>query len=92
MDGTIIAESAWEVVNPEGESVEASDDKDSEIESDTEVETEDAGKSKKKWYNIIITTPRLRQMRINKLFIRIFYGNFNRYSMDSDKALSQRGF
>lgn len=48
MDGTIIAESAWEVVNPEGESVEASDDKDSEIESDTEVETEDAGKSKKK--------------------------------------------
>ena len=48
MDGTIIAESAWEVVNPEGELVEASDDKDSEIESDTEVETEDAGKSKKK--------------------------------------------
>lgn len=48
MDDTIIAESAWEVVKPEGESVEASDDKDSEIESDTEVETEDAGKSKKK--------------------------------------------
>lgn len=48
MDGTIIAESAWEVVGSEGESVEASDDKDSEIESDTEVETEDAGKSKKK--------------------------------------------
>lgn len=48
MDGTIIAESAWEVVEPEEESVEASDDKDSEIESDTEVETEDAGKSKKK--------------------------------------------
>lgn len=48
MDGTIIAESAWEVVKPEGELVEASDDKDSEIESDTEVETEDAGKSKKK--------------------------------------------
>ena len=48
MDGTIIAESAWEVVNPEGEFVEASDDKDSEVESDTEVETEDAGKSKKK--------------------------------------------
>lgn len=48
MDSTIIAESAWEVVNPEGELVEASDDKDSEIESDTEVETEDAGKSKKK--------------------------------------------
>lgn len=52
MDGTIIAESAWEVVNPEEESIEASDDKDSEIESDTEsdteVETEDAGKSKKK--------------------------------------------
>lgn len=48
MDGTIIAESAWEVVNPEGELVETSDDKDSEIESDTEVETEDAGKSKKK--------------------------------------------
>lgn len=44
MDGTIIAESAWEVVEPEV----ASDDKDSEIESDTEVETEDAGKSKKK--------------------------------------------
>lgn len=48
MDGTIIAESAWEVVNPEEESVEAFDDKDSETESDTEVETEDAGKSKKK--------------------------------------------
>lgn len=48
MDDTIIAESAWEVVKPEGELVEASDDKDSEIESDTEVETEDAGKSKKK--------------------------------------------
>ena len=54
MDGTIIAESAWEVVEPElanaeeEEDVEASDDKDSEIESDTEVETEDAGKSKKK--------------------------------------------
>jgi len=48
MDGTIIAESAWEIVDSEGESVEASDDKDSEIESDTEVETEDAGKSKKK--------------------------------------------
>jgi hypothetical protein len=48
MDGTIIAESAWEVVKPEGELVEASDDRDSEIESDTEVETEDAGKSKKK--------------------------------------------
>lgn len=48
MDGTIIAESAWEVVKPEGELVEASDDKYSEIESDTEVETEDAGKSKKK--------------------------------------------
>lgn len=52
MDGTIIAESAWEVVEPES----ASDDKDSEIEADTEadtevdteVETEDAGKSKKK--------------------------------------------
>lgn len=44
MDGTIIAESAWEVVEPES----ASDDKDSEIESDTEVETEDAGKNKKK--------------------------------------------
>jgi hypothetical protein len=44
MDGTIIAESAWEVVKPES----ASDDKDSEIESDVEVETEDAGKSKKK--------------------------------------------
>nr|DAP83517.1 MAG TPA: hypothetical protein [Caudoviricetes sp.] len=48
MDGTIIAESAWKVVKPEGEFVEASDNKDSEIESDTEVETEDAGKSKKK--------------------------------------------
>lgn len=48
MDGTIIAESAWEVVELEGEFVEASDDKDSETESDTEVETEDAGKSKKK--------------------------------------------
>lgn len=48
MDGTIIAESAWEVVEPEGEFVEASDNKDSEIESDTEVETEEAGKSKKK--------------------------------------------
>lgn len=48
MDGTIIAESAWEVVEPEGELVEASDDKDSEIESDTEVETDDTGKSKKK--------------------------------------------
>lgn len=48
MDGTIIAESAWEVVEPEGEFVEASDNKDSEIESDTEVETEDAGKNKKK--------------------------------------------
>lgn len=49
MDGTIIAESAWEVVgsklaSDEEDSVEA----DSEIESDTEVETEDAGKSKKK--------------------------------------------
>lgn len=48
MDGTIIAESAWEVVGSEEKFVEASDDKDSEIESDTEVETEDAGKSKKK--------------------------------------------
>ena len=48
MDDTIVAESAWEVVKPEGEFIEASDDKDSEIESDTEVETEDAGKSKKK--------------------------------------------
>ena len=53
MDGTIIAESAWEVGSElanaeEEEDVEASDDKDSEIESDTEVETEDAGKSKKK--------------------------------------------
>lgn len=44
MDGTIIAESAWEVV----ESEPASDEEDSEIESDTEVETEDAGKNKKK--------------------------------------------
>mgnify|MGYP000963703658 FL=1 len=44
MDGTIIAESAWELVEPES----ASDDKDSEIESDVEVETEDASKSKKK--------------------------------------------
>lgn len=44
MDGTIIAESAWEVV----ESEPASNEEDSEIESDVEVETEDAGKSKKK--------------------------------------------
>lgn len=44
MDGTIIAESAWEVVRSEP----ASDEEDSEIESDTEVEAEDAGKSKKK--------------------------------------------
>lgn len=53
MDGTIIAESAWEVVEPESASdeeelVEASDEEDSKIESDTEVETEDAGKTKKK--------------------------------------------
>lgn len=48
MDGTIIAESAWEAVEREGELIEASDDKDSEIESDTEAETEDAGKNKKK--------------------------------------------
>lgn len=48
MDDTVVAESAWEVVKPEGELVEASDDKDSEIESDTEADTEDAGKSKKK--------------------------------------------
>lgn len=53
MDGTIIAESAWEVVSPEPASdeeefVEASDEEDSKIESDTEVETEDAGKTKKK--------------------------------------------
>ena len=59
MKGSIIAESAWEVVDPEQvvepeaanteeENVEASDDKDSKIESDAEVETEDAGKSKKK--------------------------------------------
>ena len=74
MDGTIIAESAWE----EGGAEPASDEEDSEIESDTEVETEDAGKNKKKWYNITITTPRLRQMRINKLFIRIFYGRTQR--------------
>jgi len=44
MDGTIIAESAWKVVGSEP----ASDEEDSEIESDTEVETEDAGKNKKK--------------------------------------------
>lgn len=53
MDGTIIAESAWEVVEPESTSdeegsVESLSSEDSEIESDTEVETEDAGKSKKK--------------------------------------------
>ena len=53
MDGTIIAESAWEVVgsepaSDEEEFVEASDEEDSKIESDTEVETEDAGKNKKK--------------------------------------------
>lgn len=45
MDGTIIAESAWEVVGSEPAS---DDEEDSEIESDVEVETEDAGKSKKK--------------------------------------------
>nr|DAW79064.1 MAG TPA: hypothetical protein [Caudoviricetes sp.] len=44
MDDSIIAESAWEVVSPES----ASDEEDSKIESDTEVETEDAGKNKKK--------------------------------------------
>ncbi len=53
MDGTIIAESAWEVVEPgsasdEEESVESLSSEDSKIESDTEVETEDAGKNKKK--------------------------------------------
>lgn len=53
MDGTIIAESTWEVVEPESASdeegsVESLPSEDSEIESDTEVETEDAGKSKKK--------------------------------------------
>lgn len=53
MDGTIIAESAWEVVEPESASdeewsVESLSSEDSKIESDTEVETEDAGKSKKK--------------------------------------------
>ena len=53
MDGTIIAESAWEVVEPESASdeegsVESLSSEDSEIESDTEVETEDAGKNKKK--------------------------------------------
>lgn len=49
MDGTIIAESAWEVVKPEPASNEEEFvEADSEIESDTEVETEDAGKSKKK--------------------------------------------
>lgn len=53
MDDSIIAESAWEVVSPESASdeeefVEASDEEDSKIESDTEVETEDAGKNKKK--------------------------------------------
>lgn len=53
MDGTIIAESAWEVVEPESASdeegsVEFLSSEDSKIESDTEVETEDAGKSKKK--------------------------------------------
>ena len=56
MDGTIIAESAWEVVEPESTSdeegsVESLSSEDSEIESDTEVETvetEDAGKNKKK--------------------------------------------
>ena len=45
MDGTIIAESAWEVVGSEPAS---DDEEDSEIESDVEVETEDAGKNKKK--------------------------------------------
>jgi len=53
MDGTIIAESAWEAVESESASdeegsVESLSSEDSEIESDTEVETEDAGKSKKK--------------------------------------------
>lgn len=49
MDGSIIAESAWEVVKPEPASNEEEFvEADSEIESDTEVETEDAGKSKKK--------------------------------------------
>lgn len=53
MDGTIIAESAWEVVEPvstsdEEGSVESLSSEDSKIESDTEVETEDAGKNKKK--------------------------------------------
>lgn len=53
MDGTIIAESAWEVVGSEPASdeegsVESLSSEDSEIESDTEVETEDAGKNKKK--------------------------------------------
>lgn len=49
MDGTIIAESAWEVVGSEPASNEEEFvEADSEIESDVEVETEDAGKSKKK--------------------------------------------
>lgn len=53
MDGTIIAESAWEVVGSEPASdeegsVESLSSEDSKIESDTEVETEDAGKNKKK--------------------------------------------
>lgn len=53
MDGTIIAESAWEVVesvstSDEEGSVESLSSEDSKIESDTEVETEDAGKNKKK--------------------------------------------
>lgn len=49
MDGSLIAESAWEVVKPESASDEEEFvEADSKIESDTEVETEDAGKSKKK--------------------------------------------
>lgn len=53
MDGTIIAESAWEVVGSEPASdeegsVESLSSEDSKIESDTEVETEDASKNKKK--------------------------------------------
>lgn len=53
MDGTIIAESAWEVVGSEPASdeegsVESLSSEDSKIESDTEVETEDAGKNNKK--------------------------------------------
>jgi hypothetical protein len=53
MEGSIIAESAWEVVEPElandeEEDVEASDDKDTKAEPESESEAEVAGKKSKK--------------------------------------------